>query len=168
MSNTMLDKTRVGLIEAMRRFAMSISIISTSDNKGRHYAMTATAVVSVSLNPESMLICVNRNTLFSSVVASADKFAVNLLTTSQIAQSRDCAGGLPQDSRFNDKEWEVLDSGVAILKDAQASMLCRKTKSFDYGTHNILIGDVYNILVNKTIDPLIYMDGKYGRFKEIK
>ena len=164
----MLDKTRIGLVEAMRRVAMSISIISTSDAHGHHYAMTATAVVSVSLNPESMLVCVNKNTLFSSVATGADNFAVNLLTTDQIAQSKDCAGGLPQDSRFNDREWEVLETGEAILRNAQANILCRKSKMFEYGTHTILIGDVYNILVNKIIDPLIYMDGKYGRFKEVK
>ncbi|MBF8270711.1 MAG: 4-hydroxyphenylacetate 3-monooxygenase [Gammaproteobacteria bacterium] len=164
----MLDKTRVSLTEAMRRFAMSISIISTSDDKGQHYAMTATAVVSVSLNPESMLVCVNKNTLFSSVATGADKFAVNLLASDQISQSKDCAGGLPQDSRVNNKEWEVHDTGVAILKGAQTHILCRKSKMFEYGTHTILIGDVYNILVNKTIDTLIYMDGKYGKFKELK
>ena len=164
----MLDKTRIGLVEAMRRFATSVSIISTGDDKGHHYAMTATAVVSVSLDPESMLVCVNKNTLFSSVVADADKLVVNLLTVNQIALSRDCTGGLPQDSRFNDREWEVLDTGEAILKNSQANILCRKCKMLEHGTHTILIGDVYNILINNTIDPLIYMDGKYGRFKEIK
>jgi len=168
MSNTMLDKTGIGLAEAMRRFATSVSIISTSDDKGHHYAMTATAVVSVSLEPESMLVCVNKNTLFSSVVAGADKLVVNLLTVNQIALSRDCAGGLPQDSRVNGKEWQVLDTGEAILRDAQANILCRKSNMLEHGTHLIMIGDVYNILVNNTIDPLLYMDGKYGKFKEIK
>ena len=168
MNNDMLDKTRISLAEAMRRFALSVSIISTSNDQGQHYAMTATAVVSLSLNPESMLVCVNKNTLFSSVVVVASKFAVNLLTTDQISQSKDCAGVLPQDSRVNGKEWEILETGLAVLKGAQANILCRKSKLYEHGTHTILIGEVYDVLVNKHIEPLIYMDGKYGKFKEIK
>ena len=168
MSNVLLEKTGIGLAETMRRFATSVSIISTGDYKGHHYAMTATAVVSVSLEPESMLVCVNKNTLFSSVIAGADKLVVNLLTTNQIALSQDCAGGLPQDSRVNGREWQVLDTGEAILRNAQANILCRKSNMLEHGTHLILIGDVYNIFVNNTIDPLLYMDGTYGRFKEIE
>jgi flavin reductase (DIM6/NTAB) family NADH-FMN oxidoreductase RutF len=163
----MSDKTSISLAEAMRRFATSVSIISAGD-RDRRYAMTATAVASVSLNPESMLVCVNRNTLFSSVIADLDRFCVNVLTANQITQSRDCAGGLPQDNRVNDREWEILEDGMAILKGAQVSILCRKSRSFDYGTHVILIGDVYRILLNGINDPLLYMDGKYGKFEEIK
>lgn len=168
MNYKMLDKTNITLTEAMRGFATSVSIISTSDNKDNHYAMTATAVSSVSLEPESMLVCVNKDTLFNSVVEDLDFFCVNLLTSKQISQSNDCAGDLPQDNRVTEDEWEILENGLAILKKAQANILCRKTQSFSYGTHNILIGDVYKILVNNDIDTLLYMDGKYGKFKEIQ
>lgn len=164
MNNNMLDKTKFTLTEAMRCFATSVSIISTSEDKDNHYAMTATAVSSVSLEPESMLVCVNKDTLFNSIVEGLDLFCVNLLTSKQISQSNDCAGGLPQENRVNDDEWEILEDGLAILKDAQANILCRKTESYSYGTHNILIGDVYKILVNSDIDTLLYMDGKYGKF----
>lgn len=164
----MLDKTRISLADAMRCFASSVSIISTSDVDNNHYAMTATAVCSVSLEPESMLVCVNKNTLFNSIIGNMDLFSVNLLTAEQVSQSNACAGGLPQDNRVNEDEWEVMDDGLVILKDAQANIMCRKTELFSYGTHNILIGDVYRILIDKDIDPLLYMDGKYGRFGETR
>ena len=167
MGNNMLDKTRIGLAEAMRGFAMSVSIISASDTQGNHYAMTATAVVSVSLDPESMLVCVNKNTLFNKAIEDLEVFCVNLLASNQVSQSIDCSGGLPQDNRVNEEQWQVLDNGLAILKDSQVNILCRKAKSLEYGTHNILIGDVYQILVNRDIDPLLYMDGRYGRFSDI-
>ena len=168
MVNNMLDKTRIGLAEAMRGFAMSVSIISASDAQGHHYAMTATAVASVSLDPESMLVCVNKNTLFHQAIEELELFCVNLLAADQTSLSQDCSGGLPQDNRVNEDQWMILESGLAVLKDSQLNILCRKSKEFEYGTHNILIGDVYDILVNRNIDPLLYMDGSYGRFKEIK
>ena len=161
------EPNNITLAEAMRCFASSVSIVSTCDADKHHYAMTATAVSSVSLNPESMLVCVNRNTLFNSIVERLDQFCINLLTTSQVSQSINCSGGLPQDNRVNDEDWEISDNGPAILKDAQAHIFCRKTATFTYGTHNILIGDVYRIFVKGHIDPLLYMDGKYGRFGEI-
>lgn len=166
MSNSMLDETRITLTDAMRCFATSVCIISTSDEESNHYAMTATAVCSVSLEPESMLVCVNKDTLFNSVIEKTDIFCVNLLTVDQASQSNACAGGLPQDNRVNHDEWEILENGLAILKHAQANILCRKGELFSYGTHNILIGNVYRILINKDINPLLYMDGKYGRFEE--
>ena len=168
MGKNMLDKTRIGLAEAMRGFAISVSIISTSDAQDNHYAMTATAVASVSLDPESMLVCVNKSTLFNKAIEELEMFCVNLLASDQAALSKDCSGGLPQDNRVNEDQWEILENGLAILKDSQLNILCRKSKMFEYGTHNILIGDVYDILVNRNIDPLLYMDGSYGRFREIK
>lgn len=168
MSKYMSDeRNNITLAEAMRCFASSVSIVSTCDADKHHYAMTATAVSSVSLDPESMLVCVNRNTLFNTIVEYLDLFCINLLTTEQIFQSINCSGGLPQDNRVNDEEWEIPDDGPALLKNAQAHIFCKKTATFTYGTHNILIGDVYRIQVRKKIDPLLYMDGRYGRFREI-
>ena len=167
MSNPLPDKNRLTLAQAMRCFATSVSIISTCDEKNHHYAMTATAVSSVSLEPESMLVCVNKSTLFNSIVESLDEFCINVLKTGQVSQSRDCAGGLPQDNRVNDDEWEILESGPAVLKNAQAHIFCRKTAVFTYGTHNILVGDVFHIDMNDKFNPLLYMDGKYGSFNPI-
>lgn len=166
MSNTLPDKTSSRLAEAMRCFATSVSIVSTCDAKNRHYAMTATAVSSVSLEPESMLVCVNKSTLFNSIVDNIELFCINLLTVEQVSQSNDCAGGLPQDNRINDQEWEIPEDGPAILREAQAHIFCHKTEVFTYGTHNILIGDVYRVETNEDIKPLLYMDGRYGQFNE--
>lgn len=168
MVNKMLDKTRIGLAEAMRGFAMSVSVISTSDTQGKHYAMTVTAVTSVSLEPESMLVCINKNTLFSEAIEEQDTFCINLLTPDQESLAKDCSGGLPQDNRVNGDQWTILDNGLAVLKDSQLNILCRKSKMFEYGSHNILVGDVYDILVNRNTDPLLYMDGRYGGFREFK
>lgn len=164
--NNMLDKSRVGLAEAMRGFAMSVSIISTSDTRGNHYAMTATAVASVSLEPESMLVCINKSTLFHNAIEELEMFCVNLLAADQASLSKDCSGGLPQDNRVNEDQWVILENGLAVLKDSQLNILCRKSKEFEYGTHNILIGDVYDIRINRNIDPLLYLDGSYGGFRE--
>ena len=167
MSNTLPDNNRLTLAQAMRCFATSVSIISTCDAANNHYAMTATAVSSVSLEPESMLVCVNRVTLFNSIVERLEDFCINVLTTGQIPQSIKCAGGMPQDNRVTADEWEIPVNGPAILKNAQAHIFCKKTQVFTYGTHNILIGDVYRLQTSNDFRPLLYMDGRYGEFREI-
>ena len=45
---------------------------------------------------------------------------------------------------------------------AQASFICRRTDHHQYGTHSIFIGVVEDVVVRPEVDPLIYVDGRYG------
>ena len=46
-------------IIAMRFLASSVSVISTKDHSGNLYAMTASSVTSLTIDPPSVLVCVN-------------------------------------------------------------------------------------------------------------
>ena len=63
---------------AMRRFPSTVSVISTAKDGQRH-GMTATAVTSVSLNPPSLLVCVNRSGRLFGIMESCHRFCVNVL-----------------------------------------------------------------------------------------
>jgi flavin reductase (DIM6/NTAB) family NADH-FMN oxidoreductase RutF len=41
-------------------------------------------------------------------------------------------------------------------------LLCRRTDHHRFGTHSIFIGVVEEAVVRADIDPLIYLDGRYG------
>lgn len=47
--------------DAMRRMASTVTIITATDF-GRHHGMTVTALTSVSMNPPSLLACLNNRT----------------------------------------------------------------------------------------------------------
>src|SRR3954470_24263864 len=66
----------------MRRFAASVNVI-TSANGSVKNGMTATAVCSVSADPPSALIIVNKSTRSHPIIVDTKAFAVNVLSSSQ-------------------------------------------------------------------------------------
>lgn len=147
---------------AMRTFGQSVVIISTADSEGRHYAMTATAVTPVSMDPPSMLICVNRSASFYRILDSGAHFCLNILNRDQADVARSCAAASGEE-RFSVGQWDSTAIGIPYLADAQAAILCHQRQSLTYGSHDIFIGDVQSVTVSKNADPLLYLDGAYRR-----
>jgi len=145
--------------DAMRRFATTVSIISCA-SEGCRYGMSATAVTSLSFDPPSLLVCVNKSAATHRVLSRGGRFCVNVLRSfhSQISQA--FSGALKGEDRFRLGAWR--DDGLPFLGDAQANLFCEIDRITDYGTHTIFIGRVYSAIVDEEVDPLLYQDGKYA------
>jgi flavin reductase (DIM6/NTAB) family NADH-FMN oxidoreductase RutF len=144
---------------ALRRLASSVAVVTCDDGQARH-AMTATAVTAMSMQPPSMIVCVNRTAAFHAAISAAAGFAINILHRIQIEISMGCGGQARGEERFGHGAWGE-DGGVPVLTDAQARVVCAKDARFDYGSHSIFIGRVTSVGIHGEIDPLIYVDGKY-------
>jgi flavin reductase (DIM6/NTAB) family NADH-FMN oxidoreductase RutF len=144
---------------ALRRLASSVAVITCHDGRTRH-AMTATAVNAMSMQPPSMIVCVNRAAAFHAAISEAASFAINVLHRNQVDISMGCGGRVRGEERFGFGAWGE-DSGVPILNDAQARIVCAKDAKFDYGSHTIFVGRVISVGIHGEIDPLIYVDGHY-------
>jgi flavin reductase (DIM6/NTAB) family NADH-FMN oxidoreductase RutF len=145
--------------QALRRLASSVSVI-TCRHDGGDFAMTATAVSALSMEPPSMLVCVNRSATFHAALTQADAFAINVLSRSHVVISRACSGEAKGDSRFGVGSWDTA-AAAPVLADAQAAIICRKEMELQYGTHTVFVGPILSISMNGEIDPLIYVDGQY-------
>jgi flavin reductase (DIM6/NTAB) family NADH-FMN oxidoreductase RutF len=145
---------------ALRRLASSVSVV-TCRHDGRNYAMTATAVSALSMEPPSMLVCVNRSAAFHRALNGANEFAINILSRAHVDISRLCSGGASPESRFNLGNWDT-NAPAPILIDAQAAIICRKDKALEYGTHTVFMGQIISTAMNGDVDPLIYVDGQYA------
>ncbi len=145
---------------ALRRLASSVSVVTCSHD-GRNYAMTATAVNALSMEPPSMLVCVNRSAAFHGALNEASEFAINILSRAHVDISRLCSGGANPESRFNVGNWDT-NAPAPILIDAQAAIVCRKDKALEYGTHTVFMGQIISTAMNGAVDPLIYVDGQYA------
>lgn len=145
---------------AMRRFAATVSVISTTKN-GRRHAMTATAVTSLSMAPPSLLACIYRQSRFHEVLQNSDLFCVNVLHADQADTSRAFAKPAEVDD-FDRYGWSELD-GCCHLIDAQAAILCRIASRFEFGSHTVFVGTVLDANVRDSVDPLIFQNGEYGR-----
>lgn len=156
------SQTALALREGLRRLAKAVVVI-TCRHGGARFAMTATAVSELSMEPPSLLICVNRTASLHAPLAAKAGFCVNILHRSHADISALCSGKEKGEARFSLGRWEDDASGTPYLADAQASFLCRHEQSLDYGTHCIVIGLVENVLIHGSVDPLVYVNGTYSR-----
>lgn len=162
---TLLDHPSTALRTGMRRLAASVCVITASDSSGQRHAMTATAVTSVSDNPASLLVCVNRQTNLHDILTQGNRFAVNVLSANQADISVQCASGESGESRFAQGNWGDAN-GLPYLRNAQAVFFCHTARQLSHGTHTIVIGDVDKALIDDgAVNPLIYADGQYRQLE---
>lgn len=147
---------------AMRGFAQSVVIITTLGGDGARYAMAATAVTPVSMDPPSMLICVNRTASAYRTLEGGAHFCLNILNAAQADVGKCCAVSRGDD-RFAVGDWRIDDDGLSYLADAQAVIVCHQRQVTAYGSHDIFVGDVQSVRLSGDVDPLIYLDGAYRR-----
>lgn len=145
---------------AMRRVAATVNVISLNVH-GRPMGITATAVSSLSMEPPSLLACINRGAAVHASMADMANFRVNILHRDQEEIARMFADRTMEDLRFA-AGWEITADLPPRLVDAQASILCRRIDHHQFGTHSIFIGVIEDVCVREDVSPLLYWNGRYG------
>ncbi|MCU1723822.1 MULTISPECIES: flavin reductase family protein [unclassified Pseudomonas] len=149
---------------AMGRFAASVTLVTTIDEHCCPHGLAATAFSSVSMDPASALVCVNRSSSASPIIKRSGLFCVNMLQREHEALCAIFSKPELRDRRFVDGDWAVGENGLRYLLDAQASIFCEVVQEVDYGSHTIFIGNVMNVITQSLESPLVYMG---GRFREL-
>jgi flavin reductase len=153
--------------EAMRRLAAGVAVLTTRHN-GRRFGMTATAVTSLSMAPPSMLACINERASIHGAIAASGLFSVNLLATEHECLGRRFSTKPDGEARFELGNWREDEEGIPVLADCQASIACKLAAITRYGTHTIFIGDVVRVISSRPSDPLLYLNGSFGRFATLQ
>ncbi|HEX8580497.1 MAG TPA: flavin reductase family protein [Allosphingosinicella sp.] len=158
MSETIQD-VGVGFKAAMRRVASTVNVISICTD-GAPMGITATAMSSLSMDPPSLLICINRSASMHRSMADVSHFCVNVLHRDQEDIARMFSDRRQHALRFA-SGWEVDCARPPRLLDAQAALLCRRTEHHLFATHSIFIGVVEEVRVREDVRPLVYLNGDY-------
>lgn len=141
----------------MRRMASTVSII-TSSSGGVLNGMTATAVCSVSADPPSLLVVVNKANRSHALIESSRAFTVNVLTAGEQAMAAHFASA-PSDP-LAVVGYSLGPNKCPILARCAAYLACVVEQQYAFGTHSIFIGKVIECGSNAT-KPLIYYDGSF-------
>jgi flavin reductase (DIM6/NTAB) family NADH-FMN oxidoreductase RutF/nitroreductase len=141
----------------MRNIASSVAVITTNQ-EGTPHGMTATAVCSVSADPATILIVVNRSTRSHPIITAAKEFTVNILAEDQHALGDRFAS--KSDNPFDGIGHRLGVTGSPILEGAAAYLECATVSEIDAGTHTIFIGRVIGGDVSTAL-PLVYHEGAY-------
>jgi flavin reductase len=146
--------------QAMRRVASTVNVITICVG-GTPMGITATAMSSISVDPPSLLVCINRTATMHGSMEDVSHFRVNVLHRDQQEMARIFADRRHQALRFAEG-WTVDCERPPRLVDAQASFLCRRIDHHRFGTHSIFIGQVEEVTLRDEVAPLVYLDGSYG------
>ena len=141
----------------MRTLVNGVTVITTS-REGRIHGMTATAFSSVSADPPTVLVVLNKSTRTHPLVHASRRFAVNVLAEDQVDLSNRFAG--KHDHPFEGVAHELSEHGMPMLLGALATLECETVEELDVGTHTIFVGRVLNGARSETA-PLVYHDGGY-------
>ena len=148
--------------EAMSRIAAAVHVVTTDGPAGRIGA-TVSASCSVSDDPASILICLNRQTRIHAAVLKNRCFCLNTLTDGHEEISDAFAGrdNLEMPDRFAKSQWTNLATGCPALDSARLSVDCEVFSVTEMGTHSIIVGTVADLRMTDPGKSLIYVRRGY-------
>jgi len=146
---------------AMRRFATGVTIVTTRDEDAIH-GFTVNAFASVTAEPPTVLVCVNRTARAHPIITASGAFCVNILALEQQPLAEKFQGGEPHE-RFEGVVHRSGPSGSPILDGVLAYVDCAVDEELNSGTHTIFIGRVLEAGEREGA-PLGYFDRAYRNF----
>src|SRR5579859_7968202 len=146
----------------MRQWATGVTVVTTALGDARG-GMTVSSFTSVSLEPPTVLVCLNKNSYCHDLVKQSGVYAVSMLAEGQDALSNRFAG---LDAAFNEDRFVGLDittaeTGCPLLPGAIAHLDCRVYSTHETLTHTIFIAEVVFAEVDEQKQPLVYVNRAY-------
>ena len=147
---------------AMRHLAGGVSVITAGRGKDIT-GMTVTSVSSLSVDPPSLVVSINRASSSWPLLRRHGFFGVNILTADQldIAERFTGKGGLKGAERFAGASWTTAASGVPLLVGALAAIDCEAEDIVERHSHAIVIGRVLDLRLSSRTAALAYWQGQY-------
>ena len=148
--------------EAMSCVASAVSVVTTDGASGCA-GMTVSSMCSVSDDPPSVLVCLNKTSPVSEVVRTNGTMCVNVLRDDQDYVSTAFAGDYLDANvdLFVSGNWDRMATGAPAFAEALVNLDCLIAGEILYGTHYVLIGRIQNVRLNEQGDPLIYVTRRY-------
>lgn len=147
--------------DAMSLLGAAVNVITTDGPLGRA-GFTASAVCSVTDEPPTLLVCLNRSSSAYAAFAQTHVLCVNVLGAGQQDIANRFGGKTPMAERFEGLNWSLGHQGAPVLQEASVSFECHITQRTETGTHDVLFCQVRRIVrPDATQAGLIYFDRRY-------
>ncbi len=146
MSMSQPTESALTFREGMSRLGAAVTLLTSDGAAGRH-GMTASAVVSVTDSPPTLIVCVNRGIRCHDLFVENGVLAVNVLGGRHQDLSRRFASKDVGD-RFDGAGWVTLATGAPVLADAEVAFDCRIVDVREVGSHSVLTCEVDEVKLN--------------------
>ena len=139
-----------------------VSIVSTQKD-GNKFAITVLSVTSVSIEPPSLLLCINKESSFAGVLLDGGLLNINFLNPKQKGIASICSSREKVKERFSNDQWSIDRNGNPYLRQSESVAFCKVASIFNSHTHLIVIAELQSIIVSDTDNPnpLLYRNGDY-------
>jgi flavin reductase (NADH)/cob(II)yrinic acid a,c-diamide reductase len=156
--------------QAMRQCAGAVALVTVGAVPGKRTGLTVTSACSLSDNPPSLIVCVNRNASAHARIREEAAFAINFLNEEHAMLALTFSGqkGLNGDDRFAFGQWITGATGAPVLKDAVAAFDCVLAQEFETATHSVFVGEVRGVSHSPEVTPLVYLRGSFHTPREIR
>lgn len=142
----------------MGKFATGVTVV-TWLRDGEPAGMTANAFMSVSLEPQLVLVSARNASRFCTSVGVGNRFGINFLGEHQEDLS----------AHFGGKACEGLgamathDCGTPYLPEGLAHVIVKVVDVHPAGDHQLYVAEVLALNENEAVNPLLFYGGRYGR-----
>ena len=147
---------------AMRHLTGGVSVITVGRSEDIT-GMTVTSVASLSVDPPTLIVSINREASSWPILKRQGFFGVNILAAHQVEVAERFTGkdGLKGSDRFVGAQWNKHVSGVPLLVGALAAIDCEVEDIVERHSHAIVIGRVLDIQTSGHTAALAYWQGRY-------
>jgi flavin reductase len=142
--------------DAMSRLGAAVHVVTSAGPAGTT-GFTATAVSSVSDQPATLLVCLNRRSNSAPLLSANGVFCVNTLRADEEAIADLFAGRTGNRAeRFATGEWITLATGAPVLVTAVVAFDCRVIEIKAVASHNVIFGAVEAVRLGPPGAALVY------------
>jgi flavin reductase len=147
--------------QSMRLLAGGVCIVAASSS-GEWHGLTMTAVCSLTMDPPSLIACVNRDAGAHDIMSATKRVSVNVLSHDQMDLAElFSSANIKGPERFDESRWIKMASGVPALINALAVLDCEVIQETVLGQHSVFFCEVKNARLQPDRKPLVHFNRKF-------
>jgi flavin reductase (DIM6/NTAB) family NADH-FMN oxidoreductase RutF len=163
----MTDDAALAFRKAMSVRADTVFLVTYRTQEDDVEGMTATAVMSLSLTPPSLLVAISHQARARDAIRERAAFGVSVLGEAHVAVA-ESAGRTGGNKSFGGALTTEADpSRTPVLSDALATFQCRVTETHDHVTHTLFVAEVLDARAGSNGAPLLHHRGGYVTIAEL-
>ena len=146
---------------AVSRFPTGVAVIATAIGE-RKAGMTVNALFSLSLDPPSILVSMQRGSESTGLLRESRRAAISFLASSQQRVSELFSKRNSTVDKFADGTYHLSLSGQPIINGSIAAMDVEVTEILNVADHDLMVCNVDSVLHLEDGSPLLYWGGLYA------
>lgn len=165
---TELNAGQLDFRAAMAKLAAAVNLVTTDGPHGR-VGITVSAVCSVTDDPPTIAVCVNRSSYTHDIFEANKRICVNVLGAEDEELALHFAGAtkVPMDERFAWDVWDQDIDHVPVLRRSLVSIIGRIVGQSSWGSHSVWFVRVAQVLQREEADGLVYYRRRFHRLPEL-